>query len=247
MSKNETSERHNKRRKVTLYDAVAGRASYEGFLARPKITRHRDRTSNTLTPIPPEEVLFGYKDAPNRYEEDDIYFADRHLDQSSELQRLPDSDLLKALHAYASDFYATTAQQGRSEDYGSMDETALLALGILIEEAASDAASLAQPEGESVMDDDSESEATSSSMKSEGKLQVEKNDMLQRPRDGMAKIEPNSDPERTQSTLRSDIDLKPNPGAVGNSTIAQGRIKMEIDSDNESYLPTLSGSSRMEL
>jgi hypothetical protein len=50
--------------------------------------------------------------------------------------RLPDSDLLKAIHAYASDLYAdATDDKGRC-DFRSMDETALLALGVLLEEAA---------------------------------------------------------------------------------------------------------------
>lgn len=48
---------------------------------------------------------------------------------------LPDSDLLKALHAYTSAFYARTSHDGGANDWRSMDETALLALGILVEEA----------------------------------------------------------------------------------------------------------------
>ena len=132
----ELPSRPRKRAKVTVYDAVAGRANYEGFLSVPRASKYRDKASTTLTPIPPEEVLFRRRGAPERYEENDVYFADRHLDQAKELQRLPDSDLLKALHAYASDFYAR-ASEGRGEhDWESLDETALLALGILIEEAA---------------------------------------------------------------------------------------------------------------
>ena len=51
-------------------------------------------------------------------------------------QRLPDPELLKALHAYCSDFYA---RNGGGESFESLDETALLALGILMEEAADEA------------------------------------------------------------------------------------------------------------
>jgi hypothetical protein len=84
-------------------------------------------------PIPPEEVLFRRRQAPERYEEDDFYWADRHL---TEKQKLPDSDLLKAIHTYASDFYSRATVDRGQVDFSSMDGSALLALGILLEEAA---------------------------------------------------------------------------------------------------------------
>lgn len=84
-------------------------------------------------PIPPEEVLFRRSKAPERYEEDDFYWADRHL---TEKQKLPDSDLLKAIHTYASDFYSRATIDRGQVDFSSMDGSALLALGILLEEAA---------------------------------------------------------------------------------------------------------------
>ena len=80
--------------------------------------------------MPPEAVLFRRKNAPTRYEESDFYFANESLPPHA----LPDSDLLKALHCYTSDFYShATADRGRG-DWRSLDETALLALGILMEE-----------------------------------------------------------------------------------------------------------------
>lgn len=120
---------------MTVYDAVAGRAGYEGFLTEPASSKHRDTISSTAKAVPPEEVLFRRKGAPVRYEEDDVYFADRHLRPD---QQLPDSDLLKALHAYAADYYGTIVGKD-SADFKSLDETALLALGILIEEGAKQA------------------------------------------------------------------------------------------------------------
>ncbi|KAL9013068.1 MAG: hypothetical protein Q9173_002205 [Seirophora scorigena] len=96
---------------------------------------HRDTTRTSYLPLPPEEVLFRRRNAPERYEEDDIYFAHENLDPQK--QPLPDSDLLKAVHTYASDFYG--AGLGKHEEgmvsFGSMDETALMAVGILLEEA----------------------------------------------------------------------------------------------------------------
>ena len=83
-------------------------------------------------PIPPDEVLFRRLGAPERDIHDDYYWADRHL---SEKQVLPDSDLLKAIHSYAADFYNAMGDKGRV-NFLSMDETALLAIGILLEETA---------------------------------------------------------------------------------------------------------------
>ncbi|KAI7332047.1 hypothetical protein KC315_g4841 [Hortaea werneckii] len=124
---------YGKNKQATLYDAVAGRVGYEGFLIEERPSKYRDTASTTHAAIPPEEVLFRRKNAPTRYEEDDVYSADRHLQAH---QSLPDSDLLKAIHAYASDFYSTSWLSNSAKDFKSMDETALLAMGILLEEAA---------------------------------------------------------------------------------------------------------------
>ena len=127
------SDPRKKRRLVTVYDAVAGRVGYEGFLSGPQASKYRDTASNSATAVPPDEILFRRKNAPMRYEENDIYAADRHL--SRDQQRLPESDLLKAVHAYASDFYASATENAGANDWRSMDETSLLAVGILLEEA----------------------------------------------------------------------------------------------------------------
>ena len=81
-------------------------------------------------------MLFRRKGAPIRYEEDDFYWADRNLTDN---QKLPESDLLKAIHAYASDFYGRAVKGRGKVDFESLDETALLAVGILMEEMARDA------------------------------------------------------------------------------------------------------------
>lgn len=126
-------DRNKRNRHVTVYDAVAGRAGYEGFLAIEPPAKDRDTASTTTKAVPPQEVLFQRKGAPTRYAEDDVYFQDRHLRPD---QKLPDSDLLKALHAYASDFYGCALPEVSESDFRSLDETALLAFGILIEESA---------------------------------------------------------------------------------------------------------------
>lgn len=47
---------------------------------------------------------------------------------------MPDSDLLKAIHAYASDFFGKVLGEEARVSFGSLDETALIALGVLLEE-----------------------------------------------------------------------------------------------------------------
>lgn len=123
--------------RVNLYDAVAGRVGAQGLLTIPSFEEGKDTLrAEAEDPIAPEEVLFRTKGAPQRYEEDDIYFAERQVGRD---QKLPDSDLLKALHRYAADYYANaTADRGESS-WKTLDETALLALGVLIEEAAAEA------------------------------------------------------------------------------------------------------------
>jgi hypothetical protein len=100
-------------------------------------------TTNRPTPYPPDEVLFRRRHAPERYAEHDVYFANERDFPDAGQGILPDSDLLTAVHGYASKFYEAVAKresQGgaiaeRTVDERSMDETALLAFGILLEEA----------------------------------------------------------------------------------------------------------------
>lgn len=113
---------------------AAGRISAEGFIPKDlKYASTRDTTSTSLNAIPPEAVLFKSKNAPTRYAEFDIYFANEREPRSADL---PDSDLLKALHCYISDFYSRACIDNGVDDWRSFDETALIAFGILMEEAS---------------------------------------------------------------------------------------------------------------
>lgn len=104
----------------------------------------RIKYSTKEVPFAPDEVLFRRKDAPQRYAEYDIYFShERDLPRGGR-GLLPESDLLKAIHSYSSHYYAASAHQSRAPssrnvDNCSMDETALIAFGILLEEAGRDA------------------------------------------------------------------------------------------------------------
>lgn len=78
-------------------------------------------------------MLFRRKNAPQRYEVPDFYWADRKLSSD---QSLPDSDLAKVIHVYAAQFYSRSTLDRGEGDWKSLDETALLAVAILLEEAS---------------------------------------------------------------------------------------------------------------
>ncbi|GAM89241.1 hypothetical protein ANO11243_072780 [Dothideomycetidae sp. 11243] len=117
------------RRTATLYDAVAGRIGPESFLTRCSSSSSTAHPRRPGSAVYPEEALFRQRRAPIRYEETDTYFAHERLPPN---QPLPDSDLLKAIHVYVSEFYARNVAKPEWS-YRSLDETALLALGVLLE------------------------------------------------------------------------------------------------------------------
>jgi hypothetical protein len=82
-------------------------------------------------PLRPDEVLFKQANAPIRYEETDYYFANERLPLG---QQLPTGELLTALHAYVSKLYSRTEIPEMERVWKCMDETALIAFGILVEE-----------------------------------------------------------------------------------------------------------------
>lgn len=128
-----TGARHSKsRRTATLYDAVAGRVGLNGFLRDDQIRSGQTRA------MAPEEVLLRRVNAPDRIPYD-YYNADERLGRT---QKLPDSDLLKDVHSYVADYYEATNRDGHGGyefNFKSMDETALIAMGILLEEACKEA------------------------------------------------------------------------------------------------------------
>ncbi|KAI3397944.1 hypothetical protein diail_10113 [Diaporthe ilicicola] len=161
-----------KQRHATVYDAVAGMhacsfltiaiAASGNQLTGPTSGRVLLKVSKDNAPsgsrkiasgqhglgdpvLTPDEVLFSRKRAPQRYAEKDIYFASDSLPDGGR-NVLPDSDMVKAVHGYASHFYESLGHRRAGElrgDIGrvnerSMDETAILAFGILLEEAARD-------------------------------------------------------------------------------------------------------------
>lgn len=125
------------RRTATLYDAVAGRVGLNGFLKPSQL----DSSTSLSSSLRPEEVLLRRVNAPDDIPHD-YYDVDLKLDP--ETQELPDADLLKDIHGYVSEFYETLSvdttsgtgtEDRNAADFKSLDETALLAMGILLEEA----------------------------------------------------------------------------------------------------------------
>ncbi|KAE8829049.1 hypothetical protein PTNB73_05821 [Pyrenophora teres f. teres] len=111
-----------RKRHANLYDAIQGH-----------VTRNGKAANASGRPLRPDEVLFRRKNAPVQYREYDSYSAHNRLPPG---QELPDGGLTAALHVHISRLYAKTAGQGRQGIRKPMDETALIALGILMEETA---------------------------------------------------------------------------------------------------------------
>ena len=129
------------RRKATVYDVVAGRVGVNGFLTETQIQSAR------VQPLSPEEYLLrrweGQGKSLTEKEVGDGYSHERHFlntHRPTTLEfdddHLPDSDLLRAIHSYAAEFYAHTTEEKDNYDLRSMDASALLAMGILLEEAS---------------------------------------------------------------------------------------------------------------
>ena len=117
-----------KRRLATVFDAVAGKVGQNGFLSK------EEHQAQSIKPSKPEEVLLRRLDAPQDIPFD-YYAAEEQLTASG--SRLPDTELLKDLHAYVADFYEVVS--GAAFDFRSFDETSLIAMGILLEEACKEA------------------------------------------------------------------------------------------------------------
>jgi hypothetical protein len=115
----------NPPRAITVYDAVAGRAGLNGFLTQ------EQRCSENVLPTAPEGVLLNRKTIPKDLISQ-AYNASEALPSST---KLPESEMLKAIHSYAADFYSSIAEEQGRYDFRSLDETALIAIGILLEEA----------------------------------------------------------------------------------------------------------------
>jgi hypothetical protein len=114
----------------TLYDAVAGKLGPNGFLSNEKLR------SSSFLPSGPEDYLLRRTNIPSDLLEASYASVERSISSG----KLPDSEMLKAIHAYASDFYFSTSSRGKNKvDTRSLDETALIAVGILLEEAVREA------------------------------------------------------------------------------------------------------------
>ncbi|KAH8700287.1 Mnd1 family-domain-containing protein [Talaromyces proteolyticus] len=122
------------RKIAILQDSVVGRVNYRGFITRPYASRWRHYLSSSNATLSSNKFRH-HKEQPEETEDDAAH------SQTGELAnpdlRLPASDMLEAIHSYSSHFYANAVDSEQSNDFASMDETALIAMGILLEELAS--------------------------------------------------------------------------------------------------------------
>ncbi|KAF1929591.1 uncharacterized protein M421DRAFT_124581 [Didymella exigua CBS 183.55] len=116
-------------RKVCEYVVNNG----EGRVTQAGLVGNVRDVKSSRQPLRPDEVLFKQANAPVRYEETDYYNAHTRLPGD---QRLPDGELLAAIHAYVSKLYSRTTEGDSQPAWKCMDETALIAFGILMEETA---------------------------------------------------------------------------------------------------------------
>ncbi|KAJ4312703.1 hypothetical protein N0V94_007304 [Neodidymelliopsis sp. IMI 364377] len=126
------------RRSANVYDAIAVKRKIhadnnEGRVTQAGLVGNITDVKSSRQPLRPDEVLFKQANAPVRYEETDYYNAHASLPAN---QQLPTGDLLTAIHAYVSKLYSRTAGTEIQPAWKSMDETALIAFGILLEETA---------------------------------------------------------------------------------------------------------------
>lgn len=105
------------RKFITLYDALASRVTAHG----------RQQQSRQVAA---DEYIAVRARARGVYENEGIPFP---KEGEKEKTLLPDGNLLLAIHEYASEYYARHSMSELS--FRSLDETALLALGILLEES----------------------------------------------------------------------------------------------------------------
>lgn len=104
-----------------------GRVTQAGLIGNVKDVK------SSRQPLRPDEVLFKQANAPVRYEETDYYNAHARLPAE---QQLPSGELLTAIHAYISKLFSRTTEGDNQPAWKCMDETALIAFGILMEETA---------------------------------------------------------------------------------------------------------------
>ncbi|EEA21825.1 Meiotic nuclear division protein 1 [Talaromyces marneffei ATCC 18224] len=124
-STDEESRGSHRKRRLTVYDVVAGRANRQRFISHSTTSRWRRNVSSARAVRPSNDIL-------SRLGGED--FDDWIDDESPDHVHLPESDILEAVQSYAGHFYANTGDNRRTEHFSSMNGSALIAMGILLEE-----------------------------------------------------------------------------------------------------------------
>ncbi|KAF8247450.1 hypothetical protein K440DRAFT_628644 [Wilcoxina mikolae CBS 423.85] len=108
-----------KRAWPTIFDAISSRVNYEGFIRPAFLNEFKEERVRSGVARPADEVLARRIRAPDNV---------APVDSEEYDARLPDNDLMIAIHQYAADFYSAHGMAPISSK--SMDETALIAMGM---------------------------------------------------------------------------------------------------------------------
>lgn len=105
---------------------ISGRVNRQRFLSRSNTSRWRRNVSSTRAVRPSNAIL-------SRLEGDEDledWIDEETLDDIP----LPESDIIEAVQSYTGHFYANTTDSRRTEHFSSMNGSALIAMGVLLEE-----------------------------------------------------------------------------------------------------------------
>ncbi|KUL88518.1 hypothetical protein ZTR_05499 [Talaromyces verruculosus] len=115
-----------RKKRLTVYDAVAGRVNRQRLISRSYTSRWRRNVSSTRAVRPSNDIL-------SRLEGDED-LEDWIDEETLNDVPLPESDIIEAVQSYAGHFYANTTASRRTEPFSSMNGSALIAMGVLLEE-----------------------------------------------------------------------------------------------------------------
>ncbi|KAF1815929.1 hypothetical protein P152DRAFT_471302 [Eremomyces bilateralis CBS 781.70] len=129
-SKERLHRQKPKTRQATIFDACAGRVSGRGKLVR-DVREDQNTRSGRKIRLAPEEALLKRYCAPDGLESSALYFSG-----TSDLRPdlIPDSELLRAIHHYTTHLFKGLGAGESDPCWGAFDGTAMLALGVLVEE-----------------------------------------------------------------------------------------------------------------
>lgn len=109
---------------------ISGRLNRQGSTFHSYTSRWRRNVSSTRAVRPSNDIL-------SRLQGDDN-LGDWCNEETLDDVPLPESEIIEAIQSYAGHFYANTTDSRRTEHFSSMNGSALIAMGVLLEELGSE-------------------------------------------------------------------------------------------------------------